>query len=391
MPAKPARRLLFILVAVAQLIQPATAETPNGAVYKTIKPGKAAKRKVRQMTETIEDCTVDQRGRESCHVIATVEVPLPANGQVNESTVTISEAEAMYKKSEADHQQMLAEMELENQRRQADLQQEAKQLKAQSQTAVTQVGQAVSIAQPAAKATTVDEILNQFADQLVGRKAVAAENSCITDVGRCAVPSIDKYPGFSPVAAVQNQCSFTIEACIKQKNYDGSMMNANCDILKPGDAVKYSITKPDPAYWNNFQFSAVGSNKTEIDKPCRENATSYQANIKALPSQASTKTAADSSNDNLAGQKNSAKKPEYIFKEVAVAGRWKDCEYEKSIAISWAKRVRDNYANELCNGDDGWRFDRIKFEGYEQTIACKDGKSWKAEITQGIAVCKKLQ
>ena len=80
----------------------------------------------------------------------------------------------------------------------------------------------------------------------------------------------------------------------------------------------------------------------------------------------------------------------YVYQKVGVGGEWKQCEVEKSSAIYWAKVNRDHQANEACNVD-GWAFDRIEFQGYEQAIPCSDGKQWKAKITDSSAICKKRQ
>jgi hypothetical protein len=80
----------------------------------------------------------------------------------------------------------------------------------------------------------------------------------------------------------------------------------------------------------------------------------------------------------------------YVYQKVGVGGEWKQCEVEKSSAIFWAKVNRDHQANEACNGD-GWTFDRIEFQGYEQAIPCSDSKQWKAKITDSSAICKKRQ
>lgn len=90
------------------------------------------------------------------------------------------------------------------------------------------------------------------------------------------------------------------------------------------------------------------------------------------------------------GVNKSEKRDPYTYKEIPIESDWKQCEYSRESAQLWAKNTLKNNASTDCQAlGKGWWFSSIKLVGYEQALVCKDGKSWKYRIRQGVAVCKK--
>lgn len=66
-------------------------------------------------TEIIEECLVDQRGREFCQVISKQQVNADAQALGTENTQYITQAEAEQKQRDAEYRQMSEELERGNQ------------------------------------------------------------------------------------------------------------------------------------------------------------------------------------------------------------------------------------------------------------------------------------
>lgn len=86
-----------------------------------------------------------------------------------------------------------------------------------------------------------------------------------------------------------------------------------------------------------------------------------------------------------------ARATDYEYRTIAGGAIWNSCEGNRDSAITWAKRSAKNQANEDCRDlGTGWRFDRVVHEGYEQAIPCRDGRTFKGEITKASFSCKRL-
>lgn len=82
---------------------------------------------------------------------------------------------------------------------------------------------------------------------------------------------------------------------------------------------------------------------------------------------------------------------EYEYQTIPGGAIWNSCEGNRNSAITWAKRSAKNQANDDCRDlGTGWRFDRVVQEGYEQAIPCRDGRTFKGEITKASYSCKRL-
>lgn len=82
---------------------------------------------------------------------------------------------------------------------------------------------------------------------------------------------------------------------------------------------------------------------------------------------------------------------EYWLSGFGLEGKWKQCEQTRDSAQHWAEQTLKNNAHELCrNKGSGWGFSKMHRDGFGQAISCKDGKSWKYEITGAVAECRKL-
>lgn len=84
--------------------------------------------------------------------------------------------------------------------------------------------------------------------------------------------------------------------------------------------------------------------------------------------------------------------PQYEYTEQVVYAEWVQCENSRDNARRWARVKLQNEGNDACrNLDNGWRYSKIKFDGYEQAQSCRDNKSWKYAIKQAVVECKRLK
>ena len=82
----------------------------------------------------------------------------------------------------------------------------------------------------------------------------------------------------------------------------------------------------------------------------------------------------------------------YTYQTIAVGATWDSCEPTREGALRWARRALANSANDDCRDlGKGWRFSEISFGGYEGIHPCHDGKSFKAYIEKGMAICKQMR
>lgn len=83
------------------------------------------------------------------------------------------------------------------------------------------------------------------------------------------------------------------------------------------------------------------------------------------------------------------------YKLVVVDSSWNDCEATREAALQWAQRGLQNAGMEACWGlGTGWTAiatnnTMFKFPGMIQTPVCKDGKSWRAEISKATVACQR--
>jgi hypothetical protein len=157
----------------------------------------------------------------------------------------------------------------------------------------------------------------------------------------------------------------------------------------------------------------LGNNNEKINQRCRPRAPNVQTINNKQPGNSGGKIANSDSNvagdssQRVAGEgtgspsgssktptgSNSSEKQPTLTnsgdgKQVRVSaqGIWKQCEYSKESALMWARISSENDAHDECYAL-GKSFRGWEFKGYEQAIACPNGKSWRAEITKAIALC----
>jgi len=79
-----------------------------------------AQREPKKATEIIEECLVDQRGREFCQVISKQQVNADTKALGAENSQYITRAEAEQKQRDAEYQQMSEELERGNQQQELE-------------------------------------------------------------------------------------------------------------------------------------------------------------------------------------------------------------------------------------------------------------------------------
>jgi hypothetical protein len=83
-----------------------------------------------------------------------------------------------------------------------------------------------------------------------------------------------------------------------------------------------------------------------------------------------------------------AEKKEPESKVIAVRGNSGLC-FSRDIAESQARTVAKNSAFDICDGTGGWKFPKLKFDGYIQCTACTGGErgNFRCEVDQVTYTC----
>lgn len=267
---------------------------------------------------------------------------------------------------------------------------------------------ATALAQMRQKASVPDIVAAQqrgiaMAQQAQPRPVIPSpqqvHNNTAPNTGRVAVPETNVLPTVKPVPPAAKPATNIPVNTIPQPVGSAAPVtagNSQAVVHEPGSG------NGAPDFVQDFNNRAVALKVLPANSASVLPAAKSQVSTGNAPSTANTVPAHVKGKDcqlpdgrNAPGNTAGWFDCEYEYKIVTVEGKWTGCESSRELALRWAQRGLESNGIEACWGlGTGWNAvdtdkKMFQFPGYEQTPVCKDGKSWKAEITQAMAICRK--